>query len=176
MLKSINYPLASLVAFSVLMAGCEREERQFRVAPPAARLDTVTQSELFPGMEPPPSKTQVRFEQNAWAVSQGQRLYNWFNCSGCHFQGGGGIGPPFMDDKWIYGSDPENIFSSIVEGRPNGMPSFRGRIPDHQVWQIVGYVRSLGNLAPPTVKSSRSDHMQRRPIPQSPASGRPSPF
>jgi mono/diheme cytochrome c family protein len=27
-----------------------------------------------------------------------------------------------MDDKWLYGSEPENIVASILEGRPNGMP------------------------------------------------------
>ena len=30
-----------------------------------------------------------------------------------------------MDDKWIYGSRPEQIYSDIVQGRPNGMPSLR---------------------------------------------------
>ena len=33
--------------------------------------------------------------------------------------------------------------ATIVEGRPNGMPSFGGRIPDEQVWQLVAYVRSM---------------------------------
>ena len=41
--------------------------------------------------------------------------------------GGGGIGPPLMDDRWIYGSAPENIYASIVQGRPNGMPAWGGR-------------------------------------------------
>ena len=27
------------------------------------------------------------------------------------------------------------------------MPSFRGRIPDAQVWQLVAYVRSMSGLA-----------------------------
>ena len=58
------------------------------------------------------------------------------------------MGPPLMDDEWIYGSEPENIFATIVEGRPNGMPSFRGRIPDYQVWQLVAYVRSMSGLCP----------------------------
>ena len=35
-----------------------------------------------------------------------------------------------MDREWIYGGQPANIFATIVEGRPNGMPSWRGRIPD----------------------------------------------
>ena len=65
-------------------------------------------------------------------MAEGQRLYRWYNCAGCHANGGGGMGPPLMDDKWIYGSEPENIVATILEGRPNGMPSFRGKVPDDQ--------------------------------------------
>ena len=56
------------------------------------------------------------------------------------------MGPPLMDDEWIYGSEPQNIYATIVEGRPNGMPSFRGKIPDQQVWELVAYVRSMSGL------------------------------
>ena len=58
------------------------------------------------------------------------------------------MGPPLMDSRWVYGSEPENIFATIMQGRPNGMPAFRGRIPQQQVWQIVAYVRSIAGLTP----------------------------
>src|SRR5690606_4721166 len=75
------------------------------------------------------------YQENRWAVSEGQTLYVLFNCAGCHAPGGGGgMGPPLNDDEWIYGSDPENIYATVVEGRPNGMPSFRGKISDSQLW------------------------------------------
>ena len=54
-----------------------------------------------------------------------------------------------MDDRWIYGSDPSNIFNTIVEGRPNGMPSFGSKIPRYQIWQLASYVRSLAGLIRP---------------------------
>ncbi|MGI8962468.1 MAG: hypothetical protein ACR2IV_22470 [Bryobacteraceae bacterium] len=31
--------------------------------------------------------------------------------------------------EWIYGGEPEILFDTIVKGRPNGMPSWGGRIP-----------------------------------------------
>jgi cytochrome c oxidase cbb3-type subunit 3 len=68
-----------------------------------------------------------------------------------------------MDDEWIYGSEAAQIYRTIVEGRPNGMPSWAGRIPDTQVWQIVAYVRSLSGLVPSAVRNSRSDHMMTFP-------------
>jgi cytochrome c oxidase cbb3-type subunit 3 len=101
-----------------------------------------------------------KYEENAYAVSQGQRLFSAFNCVGCHSHGGGGSGPALMDDKWIYGHQPENIFATIVQGRPNGMPSFAGKIPEAQVWQLVAYVRSMSGLLRSDVAPSRGDHMQ----------------
>jgi cytochrome c oxidase cbb3-type subunit 3 len=73
------------------------------------------------------------------------------------------MGPPLMDDEWVYGSEPAQIFRSITEGRPNGMPSWAGRIPTSQMWQIVAYVRSMSGLVPSTVRNSRADHMMTYP-------------
>jgi cytochrome c oxidase cbb3-type subunit 3 len=100
------------------------------------------------------------YEGNAYAVSQGKQLFTWFNCVGCHGHGGGGMGPPLMDDKWLYGSRPQDIFTTIVEGRPNGMPSFRDRIPEQQVWQLVAYVRSMSGQLRSDVLPGRSDELQ----------------
>jgi cytochrome c oxidase cbb3-type subunit 3 len=99
------------------------------------------------------------YEDNAYAVAEGQRLYEWFNCVGCHAHGGGGMGPPLMDDQWIYGGAPQNIFATIVEGRPNGMPAFGHKLSPTEVWQLVAYVRSLSGQVRKDVASGRTDHM-----------------
>jgi len=144
----------------LLLAGCEREERGFRVDPPSSsRVNTIRLSELQPGPAQPMPATKNEYEENAYAVSEGARLYQWYNCVGCHAHGGGGMGPPLMDEKWLYGADPAQIFSTIVEGRPNGMPSFRGKVPDHQVWQLVAYVRSMSGQVPKDVAPGREDNM-----------------
>jgi cytochrome c oxidase cbb3-type subunit 3 len=162
-------PVAAVLAVLAALAlpGCEREERNFRGSPAAAPATAVRETELQPG--PPTRHVAVPgpYEGNAYGVSEGKRLYNQFNCSGCHFQGGGGIGPPLMDAQWIYGSAPENIFETIVEGRPNGMPSFRGKLGTDQVWQLVAYVRSMSGLLAKDVASGRNDDMQVRSQEQS---------
>jgi cytochrome c oxidase cbb3-type subunit III len=85
------------------------------------------------------------FAGDSRAIAEGRRLYDWMNCSGCHFEGGGGIGPPLMDDDWIYGGRrPTQIFDSIASGRANGMPAYGDKLPPEQIWQIVAYVQSLG--------------------------------
>ena len=116
-------------------------------------------------MTPPPAPSV--YQESAYAVSEGQKLYNQYNCVGCHANGGGGIGPPLMDNNWIYGSEPANVFATIMQGRPNGMPSFRNRIPEYQGWEIVAYVRSLSGLLPSDVAPARSDSMNVKPSPQS---------
>jgi mono/diheme cytochrome c family protein len=76
-------------------------------------------------------------------LAEGRTLYNQYNCAGCHAAGGGAIGPALIDDEWIYGNGLDNIFFTIVEGRPQGMPAFRGRISDGQVRTIALYVQSM---------------------------------
>jgi cytochrome c oxidase cbb3-type subunit 3 len=148
----------SVIAF--MWSGCEREARRFNEpASSGAPAESVRLSQIQPGTTTAPAPITNKYEENAYAVSQGQRLFSAFNCVGCHAHGGGGSGPALMDDKWIYGYQPENIFATIVQGRPNGMPSFAGKIPEAQVWQIVAYVRSMSGLLRSDVAPSRTDHM-----------------
>jgi cytochrome c oxidase cbb3-type subunit 3 len=160
-----RHGLRLMGVFATIVVGigviaCEREQRRFREFPPsAAPLTAVVQGTLQPGMPAPPVARHNPYEGNAFAVSEGQRLYEWFNCSGCHAHGGGNIGPALMDDAWIYGSEPGNIFATIVEGRPNGMPAYRHKIPDQQVWQLVAYVRSMSGQLRKDVSPGRNDDM-----------------
>jgi cytochrome c oxidase cbb3-type subunit 3 len=167
---SLRCPETCFVLCALLaLASCRREERRFEEASSGAKPPrAVSVSQLHPGGSPPLAANQTApYDDNAFAVSEGKRLYQWFNCVGCHSQGGGGMGPALMDDRWIYGSEPQNIFATIVEGRPNGMPSFGGRIPTQQVWQLVSYVRSLSGQLRKDVAPGRSDHMMVRPTEQS---------
>ncbi|HYD33907.1 MAG TPA: c-type cytochrome [Methylophilaceae bacterium] len=96
-----------------------------------------------------PVKLKNPYEGDPKAVAQGQTLYSAMNCIGCHApEGGGGMGPPLSDDAWIYGSDPGQVYLSIVQGRPNGMPSFSKALPPEAIWQLVSYVRSLASDSP----------------------------
>lgn len=147
---------------------CERESRPFRQLPEVgARPTGVRVSALQPGTPSPPDFVKSPYQDSAWAVAEGKRYYQAYNCVGCHSNGGGGMGPPLMDPEWIYGSDPRQIFSTIVEGRPNGMPSFGGKIPEQQIWMLVAYVQSMGGLLPKDVAPGRSDHMAAAPQEQS---------
>jgi len=151
---------AAVFVAAVAMTACQRETRYFEpptkaVTPPPVRL-----SQVQPGAISTDNSIESKYEDTAYALSEGKRLFGWYNCNGCHAKGGGDKGPALMDNVWIYGSKPAQIYSTIVEGRPNGMPSFGGHIPENEVWELVAYVRSLSGLASSGAAPNRADAMQ----------------
>ncbi|PRH89062.1 cytochrome C [Labrys okinawensis] len=154
-----------LLAAALALPTCQREERETRPQPPFGSVQPAPVTTLEAGGQTPAagSSKAARFEANAFHLSEGKRLFSWFNCSGCHANGGGGMGPALMDEKWIYGSSIESIHATIRDGRPNGMPSFGTKIPDDQIWELAGYVRSLSGNAPSAAAPSRNDDMMVHP-------------
>ena len=85
----------------------------------------------IPGPETAQSLPTNPFEGNPVALVEGRRLFLWYNCYGCHGgHGGGGMGPSLRDPVWMYGGSDAHIFSSIAEGRANGMPAWGIRVPE----------------------------------------------
>jgi cytochrome c oxidase cbb3-type subunit 3 len=157
--------LAVLLLAALALAACDREQRKLSrqpstVASPSigARQDDIQPGEPGPGIAETVSSKSYDGD-NAYDLAQGKRLFRWYNCSGCHGAGGGGMGVALMDNRWRYGHRPDDIYRTIMEGRPNGMPSFRGRIPEEQAWQLVAYVRSMSGLAPKAAAPGRDDSL-----------------
>lgn len=143
------------------VAACVEEDRT-PDPPPSSGQPNVVLSHIAPGGEGAAAPADPRadaFERSAYHVSQGQRLFTWFNCVGCHGHGGGGSGPPLMDDQWIYGGATENIVATITEGRPNGMPSFGQQIPEEQIWELAAYIRSMTRQVPRAAAPTRTDDL-----------------
>lgn len=137
---------------ALALAACDRDRNNPRATlpPQAASAEHVQVSPLVPGGlhastgvdRPNP------YSGNPTAIREGERLFGWFNCSGCHAGGGGGMGPPLMDSQWIYGKRPSQLYDSIVSGRPNGMPAFGSLIAPQQVWELIAYIETMGGMAP----------------------------
>jgi len=163
--STVRYAWLAVAGLAIL--ACEREERRFSEMPPTATPSMMTVvSDLQPGSAVIRTQIEEPYGDNAWAVSEGQRLFSQMNCAGCHAAGGGGaIGPALTDDEWSYGSAPQQIFASIAQGRPNGMPAWEYALSNQQIWELVAYVRSLSGLEPKGARSGRSDHMEVRPAP-----------
>jgi cytochrome c oxidase cbb3-type subunit III len=156
--------LVLLALAALALAACQRETRHIK-SKPETGADQVSLSDLYPGEVPTAAADPhaKEYEGNAYHIAQGQRYFRWFNCNGCHANGGGGMGPALMDEDWRYGGDIQHIYATIVQGRPNGMPSFRDKIPETQVWEIAAYVRSLSGNVDRLAAPSRSERMQSIP-------------
>jgi len=168
--KTTNWVL-SAAAFGVCLAavatvGWERQSRDLRLDPPIAnKLDDFR---LMPnGISGAPPQVYYAlgepYETDSYSLSQGKRLYAWFGCGACHGDGRGGAGPSFLDGWWLYGPEMVSIVSSIRDGRPHGMPSFKDRMTTEQIWQLAGYVQTIGAYKAKVAAPSRNDDKFTRP-------------
>lgn len=144
---------ASLLAVGLLVAGCDQQVRDPR-GHPLPESGPLLGAVLDPAH---PDPRDVHYDKNAYEVSQGQQYFRWMNCNGCHANGGGGMGPALSDSKWRYGSSMEDIVQTIANGRPNGMPSFAGKLTPQQMWQLAAYVRSLSQRVPQSIRAGRAE-------------------
>jgi len=152
----------------VALAGCSRGTSH-PISQDNSERQSVVDSALAPGLMHPAKSVDPRaaaYYDNAQAVIEGKRLFSQYNCSGCHSNGGGGMGPSLMDDEWIYGGRLEQIHQTLVEGRPNGMPAWGGKIPDQQLWQIAAYVRSMSLPATIAAETGNTPSQSPAPVPR----------
>ncbi len=84
------------------------------------------------------------YEGNSQRIAEGSKLFVAYNCLDCHgADGSGAMGPSLQDSRWHFGGTAGDIYQSIYEGRPDGMPAWGGRIADDQIWRLVAYVQTL---------------------------------
>jgi cytochrome c oxidase cbb3-type subunit 3 len=154
-----------ILAALATLAGCDREKRETRGAPLGETVPGPSPDTIFPGGAQPHGLDPrlAAYGRNAYAIAEGQQLYTRMNCVGCHSHGGGGMGPALMDDKWRYGGRIDQIAATIAEGRPNGMPAWRDKLTNQQIWQLAAYVRTLSGQEPKDAVSARGDELSNTP-------------
>ncbi len=83
------------------------------------------------------------YEGREDAIREGAILYKQ-HCEKCHGpEGSGGVCPNLTDGDWKYGGSDGDVFKSISDGRPGGMPQWKGIIEKDGIWKIIAYVRTL---------------------------------
>jgi cytochrome c oxidase cbb3-type subunit III len=140
-----------IALITLLILSTTDARAQQGAAPEADRgPGSVSVTSLFPngGAPPPQDPVGARFEGNKLAIADGEQLFGQMNCSGCHFKGGGGMGPALMSGNWRYGGKMDQIYESIAQGRPNGMPSWQDVLQPQQIWELAAYVKSLSAPSP----------------------------
>lgn len=136
---------ALALALALTTVGCDQQQVSATPsgAPPAIGVPV--------GPIPGPGKSAIEmneptnpYKNDPVALQEGRKLFVWYNCAGCHGgHAGGGMGPSLRDPRWIYGSSDAHIFASIAEGRAHGMPAWGTKVPEDQIWKLVGYIQSL---------------------------------
>jgi mono/diheme cytochrome c family protein len=117
------------------------------------RTVLIPSTNLFPGGARIDPAIENPYAGDAAAIAAGERHFAAFNCAGCHAPlGGGGMGPPLSDDQWIYGSEPAQIYLTIVHGRPEGMPAFGSMLPRQTIWELVAYIETLDEIEDPAAR------------------------
>ena len=84
--------------------------------------------------------------QDAEAMQVAERIFlnNCAVCHGSNAQGGYGF-PNLTDDDWLYGGEPENILTTLNNGRNGLMPSWQ-QLGENNIENLTQYVLSLSNL------------------------------
>ena len=104
---------------------------------------------------PEAAKLKNPVPANAASVAAGQTAYAK-QCAGCHGDTGKGDGSMgeelnpkpsnLTDADWKHGSTDGEIFVLIRDGgsKGTGMKGYKSKLTEHQIWDVVNYVRSLG--------------------------------
>ncbi|MBU3588064.1 cytochrome-c oxidase, cbb3-type subunit III [Polynucleobacter sp. 31A-FELB] len=89
------------------------------------------------------------------AREMGQRLF-LNSCAQCHGSDAGGAKgfPNLTDGDWLYGGSPENIKTTLINGRMGVMPPFP-QLDSNQIVDVANYVRSLSGLPVDQAKAAR---------------------
>lgn len=101
---------------------------------------------IRPGGVPIPRGMVLRnpYDGNAAVVAAGAKLFVAYNCIDCHgADGSGAMGPSLADGRWHFGGTNAEVYESIYQGRPEGMPAWGSVLSSDQIWTLVTYVRSL---------------------------------
>lgn len=105
-----------------------------------AILDVVSYVRSLSGAEPKGSDS----------VAAGAAVFA-ANCAACHGEGGKGnieLGSPDLTDGfWIYGGDPESVYTTVHWGRQGHMPHWEGRLSALERKVLTLFVLDLGAAA-----------------------------
>jgi cytochrome c oxidase cbb3-type subunit 3 len=87
-------------------------------------------------------ETNVTLLTEPEGIAAGKQVFE-ANCTACHKDGSGDIGPNLTDNYWLYGNDIKDVFGTVKNGTPNGMPEHASKLNPVQLQQVASYVLSM---------------------------------
>jgi mono/diheme cytochrome c family protein len=86
------------------------------------------------------------------SIAEGKKIYGRY-CASCHGPTGkgdgamalsGGTPSNLTDETWDHGSTDGEIFVVVRDGLSSDMESYKDRLTEKQIWQVINYIRSIG--------------------------------
>lgn len=108
-----------------------------------AKLEAVATKRLASSIDVTDDSLFYEMASNQSFISAGRASYE-ANCAACHGNNlEGGIGFNLVDDEWVHGSNPSEIYVSVADGFPEkGMQPWETLLGQKRVAEIVAYVLS----------------------------------
>lgn len=98
-----------------------------------------------------PLPTENPFHGDAAAASEGRTTFDQI-CAACHKADGSGlVGPSLVDPYWKYGHSDSELYMSVAQGRPGGMPGWEAQLGTEKIWKVLSYLETLPRSDEPGV-------------------------
>jgi len=129
------------VIYYVVMGWTSRGQYEAEVA--AAEAIAATARANLPTTNP--------YHGDAAAIAEGQQVFAQI-CAACHKPDATGlVGPSLVDPYWKYGHTDAELFQTVMEGRPGGMPPWGAQLGSEKVWRALAYLETLPKSDAPGV-------------------------
>jgi cytochrome c oxidase cbb3-type subunit 3 len=125
----------AIVYLAYYMGGDWSSQAQYQAEVAAAEAAAAATRASQPTSNP--------YRGDAAAIAEGQQVFLQI-CAACHKPDGSGlVGPSLVDPYWKYGHGDSELFQSVMEGRPAGMPAWGAQLGSEKVWRALAYLETL---------------------------------
>jgi cytochrome c oxidase cbb3-type subunit 3 len=91
------------------------------------------------------------YHGDAAAIAEGGQVFLQI-CAACHKPDATGlVGPSLVDPYWKYGHSDAELFQTVMEGRPAGMPAWGAQLGSEKVWRALAWLETLPRQDAPGV-------------------------
>jgi cytochrome c oxidase cbb3-type subunit 3 len=97
---------------------------------------------------------------NADAIRFGTGLYR-ARCADCHGMDARGVRSPDLTQVWASGRTDDGLFKTVKNGVPGTEMPANPRMFDHEIWQVLAYLRTLAASAPTDPPKGNAENGQR---------------
>ena len=142
---------AYIAYYAVLSGWSQRGQYEAEVAAAEARYAAVRAAH---------APTANPHHGDAAAIAKGKETWDTI-CVACHTpEGTGLVGPSLVDPYWKYGHSDADLFQTVSEGRPLGMPPWGPQLGTDKIWQVLAFLETLPKRDEPGMGSPEYDAAQ----------------